>query len=533
MEGFKIMTRPSAKTSVVTEWILNPDKYITELNNAGKEERKYMRALKARELLQQNMGKSDEQIVKGLTKKARATRQATKAAQDHQSSSKGLMQTFTDYKSSLDVAIGATKAMYHAFDELSTRANTMNKLQAANVISINKAKAATQGYISDMELLKAANQAATFGMKLTDEQFASMAKNAAIMAQTLGGDVNKAIGDLITGMGRQSRLILDNLGLIIDSESAYSTYAATLNKSVKELTDAEKKTAFMNATLEQLEKKSKGAELSVNSAADSFVTLKTAMDNTLNAFAKMLASSSALGKAFNYLKNVTREYAWAFGQLTGKQSEFQQIVKKLKDSGYDIHGNYIAKGFTPGVMPHTEAKKLAARLVAIRGENKALAEKNKILKEQAALERELAKPQFLDFMGGVTPEEQKAQEENYKKMLRSKGGRGRRGRRGRRGGGVDLGSAFDWQKGDLTETPESMASGLVGIAGSDRAAEEFERFAERIHEATGSYTESMTEIQNVNKATQQTMDDLVVNGMTQLGIGVFDLVEDLILDLDL
>ena len=51
-------------------------------------------------------------------------------------------------------------------------------------------------------------------------------------------------------MGRQSIMMLDNLGIIVDTQKAYDDYAKSIGKASSELTDQEKKIAFNSAALE-------------------------------------------------------------------------------------------------------------------------------------------------------------------------------------------------------------------------------------------------------------------------------------------
>jgi len=111
---------------------------------------------------------------------------------------------------------------------------------------------ATAGTVSQMDLMTQANQALLLG--IDSEALPTMFKGALAAAQATGVPVSKAIADITTGIGRQSKLILDNLGIIVNTEKAYEDYATQIGKTASELTDAEKKTAFMNATMEALNK---------------------------------------------------------------------------------------------------------------------------------------------------------------------------------------------------------------------------------------------------------------------------------------
>lgn len=122
----------------------------------------------------------------------------------------------------------------------------------AIVESIQKA---SQGTISQVDAMQSANQAMLLGVAKNEEEFDRLTKVAVGLGRAMGQDARKSVEDLTIGIGRQSRLILDNLGLIVNADAAYIRYAASVGKSVKDLTEAEKKQAFLNAALEQGEAK--------------------------------------------------------------------------------------------------------------------------------------------------------------------------------------------------------------------------------------------------------------------------------------
>jgi len=122
-----------------------------------------------------------------------------------------------------------------------------------SVLSLDTLRASVDGTVSDVDLLTAANQALALGLPVDqlNDLFAAARKVGAAMGRT----TLQSVQDLTTGIGRQSKLILDNLGIIVNAEAAYDDYAATLGKATSELTDNERKTAFTNAAITQLNDK--------------------------------------------------------------------------------------------------------------------------------------------------------------------------------------------------------------------------------------------------------------------------------------
>lgn len=124
-----------------------------------------------------------------------------------------------------------------------------------NEQSLDKFRKATDGTVSDIDLMVQANNAMLLGIVENDDQFAELIDNAQRLAQAVGKDAVFGIESLTTGIGRQSKLMLDNLGIIVDTNRAYEIYAESIGKSTSELDDNEKKQAFIQATMESVAKK--------------------------------------------------------------------------------------------------------------------------------------------------------------------------------------------------------------------------------------------------------------------------------------
>ena len=82
------------------------------------------------------------------------------------------------------------------------------------------------------------------GIVKSDDEMAQLFDTAQRLGQALGIDTARSIHSLVTGIGRQSRLMLDNLGIIVDTKKANEDYAESLGKSVSQLTEQEQKLAL-------------------------------------------------------------------------------------------------------------------------------------------------------------------------------------------------------------------------------------------------------------------------------------------------
>ena len=130
------------------------------------------------------------------------------------------------------------------FDGVSRGFNNLSKSAGLSVNALDKLTKATDGTVNSIDLMTQANNAMLLGIVDSDEQMAKMFDTAQRLAEALGQDAAFGIESLVTGMGRQSKLMLDNLGIIVDTEKAYKTYAKELNITTAELTDNQKKTSL-------------------------------------------------------------------------------------------------------------------------------------------------------------------------------------------------------------------------------------------------------------------------------------------------
>jgi hypothetical protein len=125
-------------------------------------------------------------------------------------------------------------------------------------LTLDKLRQATKGTVSDVDLLTMANNALALGLPI--DQLESLFSAAMDVGHAMGQTTTKSVQDLTTALGRGSARILDNLGILVDTNSAYESYALTLGKTSEELTEAERKTAFQTAAMASLNDKARVLE---------------------------------------------------------------------------------------------------------------------------------------------------------------------------------------------------------------------------------------------------------------------------------
>jgi len=129
--------------------------------------------------------------------------------------------------------------------------NKMTASAGFTVGTLKKLKDATNGTVSSMDLMQQANQAMLLGVVDNNDQMADMFDIAQRLASALGQDTLYGVTSLTTGLGRQSKLMLDNVGILVDVKKANERYAEANDLVVSKLTDAQRKQAFVNEGLRQ------------------------------------------------------------------------------------------------------------------------------------------------------------------------------------------------------------------------------------------------------------------------------------------
>jgi len=125
---------------------------------------------------------------------------------------------------------------------------------------------AAAGTVSAYEQIKQANYAMMMGIDA--EAIPAMMEAARAASKRFGGDVSYYYQSIVTGTARQSKLILDNLGIIVDAEKAYKDYAASIGKSTGALTENERKLAYQQEVMRQAKAMVEETEMAYGSYGD-------------------------------------------------------------------------------------------------------------------------------------------------------------------------------------------------------------------------------------------------------------------------
>ena len=112
-------------------------------------------------------------------------------------------------------------------------------------------KKASKWAINDTDLMLAANKGMTLWVASNTEEFTTLMEIARVKAKTMWLTTQQAFDDIVTGLGRGSVMILDNLGITISATEAQEEYAKLIGKVASELTEWEKKQALINKVVKE------------------------------------------------------------------------------------------------------------------------------------------------------------------------------------------------------------------------------------------------------------------------------------------
>ncbi|MGQ9491724.1 MAG: hypothetical protein ACUVS6_13710 [Anaerolineae bacterium] len=185
---------------------------------------------------------------------------------------------------------------------------------------------ASQHTISSLDAMRLANKAMLLDVVKNEDEMRDLARIAIVLGQAMGKDATSAVDDLTTALGRQSPLILDNLGIKMNLTEAEERYAQSLGKTVEQLTDAEKRQAFLNAAWEKAREKAEQLGTMHIDTIGQLEQLTAAWADFQTEFGQFLTGSGVIEQITNLvvqLKEGARAWQGVFsagraGQETGK-----------------------------------------------------------------------------------------------------------------------------------------------------------------------------------------------------------------------
>jgi len=194
----------------------------------------------------------------------------------------------------LGLAIGAAAVAAKAIDSVLAHGLTSQGVYQALPFSIDATAKAMGGLASNFEIAKHASRQAALGLNFTAEQFQDLAKAAAIAGQKMGIDASFALDRLITGLGRASPKLLDDLGIMVKAGKANREYAAALGITTQAMSDAQKETAFRTFALKELNRVASTGTLITKGMGAEWAQTKVKVVNAWDSVTRAISGSKTL-----------------------------------------------------------------------------------------------------------------------------------------------------------------------------------------------------------------------------------------------
>lgn len=227
-----------------------------------------------------------------------------------------------------------------------------NKLDNANKL-MRDLKAATGGTVSELELMKRSVMASNFDISL--QALPKLLEFATLRARQTGQSVNYLVDSIVTGIGRKSKLILDNLGISAVQLTEALGGASAASSTIGEVADAVGRIAEKNLkTMGQL---TNDAAVKADRLNASWENLKVTLGKVVNA-----AGGSALleeaNRTLDMVGKVISSPSFG-GQMIHEVKDLEAAIKKLNDSN---GGNGL---FKPEAKEHLDWIREAAKRLGV------------------------------------------------------------------------------------------------------------------------------------------------------------------------
>ncbi len=174
----------------------------------------------------------------------------------------------------------------------------------------NAIQTASRGAVSGLEAITIANQGLLLGVAQTPAEFETLTKSAITLGRAVGLNAERSIERFTVGIGRQSKLILDDLGI-----SAKALDAEIANISQRDF--------GLNAKLTEAQKAAVFTEAALRLAGDAAAKIGEDAGSSIAAFDKLSSSASDLKVTFG---EFARPATTAFAEMITSATQTAQKI---------------------------------------------------------------------------------------------------------------------------------------------------------------------------------------------------------------
>ena len=249
--------------------------------------------------------KETEQVGRAQTRLGQASASAGRQFSSQASGLGGLVTAYAGAAANVFALTMAFSALQRAAQAETIIRGTENLAAAVGVSGrqvIASLKDVTGAQLSFVDAAEKANLALASGFNA--KQIQDLGEISLKASRALGRNLGDAFERLVRGSAKLEPELLDELGIFTRIEPAVERYAMSLNKSASSLTQFQRRQAFVNAVIEEGERKFKAIDTSVPSAQEAI--------ERLSASFKDLVTDVGVGLA-NVLAPVAEFFAGSFG----------------------------------------------------------------------------------------------------------------------------------------------------------------------------------------------------------------------------
>jgi phage-related protein len=285
-----------------------------------------------------------KRLVQVLGEEEKAHKGAARGAKEHAEGLKKPVSAYAEFKKALKstaTEMASVKQLLgtalRAFEDVFNLVEDAARTQAAARYfkeagrSLEELREVSKGMVSDANLMKKANLADSMG--LSEDTFKSLITVAQAASVKTGQSFDYMFDSIVTGTARSSRLLLDNLGIIVNVKEANIAYAKELQKEhhlesmsidaiVKSMTAEAKQMAFINALSKEAAKNTEAFKRIGTGGAEVFDKWGAAVDNL-----KLALGSSFTNMLQGVLEQLTELVDKATGFLNRKNASAGLIEK--------------------------------------------------------------------------------------------------------------------------------------------------------------------------------------------------------------
>ena len=329
-----------ADSSVTLEVILEGKNLKIVQKNVDKVTSSVNKASKATE----NLSNRSNSYNKGQKGVAQATSNSTKAFSKMRSEigggSSGLVGAYATLAANLFAATAAFNALRASskVEELARGLELVGINAGRNLPKVAEGlREITNNAISTEQALRTA--AIATSANFSDDQLQRLTKVAKGASLALGRDLGDALDRLVRGTAKLEPEILDELGIFVRLDDAVAAYAITLGKTSEQLTDFERRQAFLNTAVEKGEERFSALadELDTNpydklgaSFANLTKTIVTSLNNGILPVINYLSNNlTALGGSLLVVgSGVAKQVASTFVSTAASASEAASALQE-------------------------------------------------------------------------------------------------------------------------------------------------------------------------------------------------------------